>query len=150
MFLLCRIRLGQPYFFRLTPLNYFDMEVKYLFAGTLLVCDPELPANCTFFWAGQVASPDNKVDIIAFRTNSTADFKPMLEKDLAALKSMEQTDNVKAQIAFIQKTLHQMSDSVFVKTPDKALLESAAQGLKLSKLSAGDVVYLSGVAAVMR
>ncbi|MCI7420816.1 MAG: hypothetical protein ACI4OE_03845 [Alphaproteobacteria bacterium] len=126
------------------------MEVKYLFAGTLLVCDPELPANCTFFWAGQLTSPDNKVDIIAFRTNSTADFKPMLEKDLAALKSMEQTDNVKAQIAFIQKTLHQMSDSVFVKTPDKALLESAAQGLKLSKLSAGDVVYLSGVAAVMR
>lgn len=150
MFLLCRIRLGQPYFFRLTPLNYFDMEVKYLFAGTLLVCDPELPANCTFFWAGQLTSPDNKVDIIAFRTNSTADFKPMMEKDLAALKSMEQTDNVKAQIAFIQKTLHQMSDSVFVKTPDKALLESAAQGLKLSKLSAGDVVYLSGVAAVMR
>lgn len=126
------------------------MEVKYLFAGTLLVCDPELPANCTFFWAGQLTSPDNKVDIIAFRTNSTADFKPMMEKDLAALKSMEQTDNVKAQIAFIQKTLHQMSDSVFVKTPDKALLESAAQGLKLSKLSAGDVVYLSGVAAVMR
>ena len=126
------------------------MEVKYLFAGTLLVCDPELPANCTFFWAGQLTSPDNKVDIIAFRTNSTADFKPMLEKDLAALKSMEQTDNVKAQIAFIQKTLHQMSDSVFVKTPDKALLESAAKGLKLSKLSAGDVVYLSGVAAVMR
>lgn len=126
------------------------MEVKYLFAGTLLVCDPELPANCTFFWAGQLTSPDNKVDIIAFRTNSTADFKPMLEKDLAALKSMEQTDNVKAQIAFIQKTLHQMSDSVFVKTPDKALLESAAQGLKLRKLSAGDVVYLSGVAAVMR
>ena len=126
------------------------MEVKYLFAGTLLVCDPELPANCTFFWAGQLTSPDNKVDIIAFRTNSTADFKPMLEKDLAALKSMEQTDNVKAQIAFIQKTLHQMSDCVFVKTPDKALLESAAQGLKLSKLSAGDVVYLSGVAAVMR
>lgn len=126
------------------------MEVKYLFAGTLLVCDPELPANCTFFWAGQLTSPDNKVDIIAFRTNSTADFKPMLEKDLAALKSMEQTDNVKAQIAFIQKTLHQMSDSVFVKTPDKALLESAAQGLKLSKLSAGDVVYLSGVAAVIQ
>ena len=126
------------------------MEVKYLFAGTLLVCDPELPANCTFFWAGQLTSPDNKVDIIAFLTNSTADFKPMLEKDLAALKSMEQIDNVKAQIALIQKTLHQMSDSVFVKTPDKALLESAAQGLKLSKLSAGDVVYLSGVAAVMR
>lgn len=126
------------------------MEVKYLFAGTLLVCDPELPANCTFFWAGQLTSPDNKVDIIAFRTNSTADFKPMLEKDLAALKSMEQTDNVKAQIAFIQKTLHQMSDSVFVKTPDKALLESAAQGLKLSKLSADDAVYLSGIAAVMR
>lgn len=126
------------------------MEVKYLFAGTLLVCDPELPANCTFFWAGQLTSPDNKVDIIAFRTNSTADFKPMLEKDLAALKSMEQTDNVKAQIAFIQKTLHQMSDSVFVKTPDKALLESAAQGLKLSKLTADDAVYLSGIAAVIQ
>lgn len=126
------------------------MDVKYLFAGTLLVCDPELPANCTFFWAGQLTSPDNKVDIIAFRTNSTADFKPMLEKDLAALKSMEQTDNVKAQIAFIQKTLHQMSDSVFVKTPDKALLESAAQGLKLSKLTADDAVYLSGIAAVIQ
>lgn len=126
------------------------MEVKYLFAGTLLVCDPELPANCTFLWLGTIASPDNKVDIIAFRTNSTADFKPMLEKDLASLKSMEQTDNVKAQITFIQKILYQMSESVFVKTPDKALLEGAAKGLKLSKLTADDVVYLSGVAAVMR
>ncbi|HBO49963.1 MAG TPA: hypothetical protein DD619_04155 [Alphaproteobacteria bacterium] len=121
-----------------------------MFAGTLLVCDADLPANCTFLWLGTIASSDNKVDIIAFRTNSTADFKPMLEKDLASLKSMEQTDNVKAQIAFIQKILYQMSESVFVKTPDKALLDGAAKGLKLSKLTADDVVYLSGVAAVIR
>lgn len=126
------------------------MDVKYLFAGTLLVCDTNLPANCTFLWLGTVISPNNKVDIIAFRTNSSTDFKPMLEKDLAALKDMEQTDNVKAQISFIEQILRQMSDTVFVKTPDKALLESAAKCLKLSKLTADDTVYLLGVTAVIR
>ena len=126
------------------------MEVKYLFAGTLLVCDTNLPANCTFLWLGTVISPNNKVDIIAFRTNSSTDFKPMLEKDLAALKNMEQTDNVKAQISFIEQILREMSDTIFVKTPDKALLESAAKCLKLSKLTADDTVYLSGVTAVIR
>lgn len=126
------------------------MDVKYLFAGTLLVCDTNLPANCTFLWLGTVISPNNKVDIIAFRTNSSADFKPMLEKDLAALKNMEQTDNVKAQISFIEQILREMSDTIFVKTPDKALLESAAKCLKLSKLTADDTVYLSGVTAVIR
>lgn len=126
------------------------MDVKYLFAGTLLVCDTNLPANCTFLWLGTAISPNNKVDIIAFRTNSSTDFKPMLEKDLAALKNMEQTDNVKAQISFIEQILRQMSDTVFVKTPDKALLESAAKCLKLSKLTADDTVYLLGVTAVIR
>lgn len=126
------------------------MDVKYLFAGTLLVCDTNLPANCTFLWLGTVISPNNKVDIIAFRTNSSTDFKPMLEKDLAALKDMEQTDNVKAQISFIEQILRQMSDTIFVKTPDKALLESAAKCLKLSKLTADDTVYLLGVTAVIR
>lgn len=126
------------------------MDVKYLFAGTLLVCDTNLPANCTFLWLGTVISPNNKVDIIAFRTNSSADFKPMLEKDLVALKNMEQTDNVKAQISFIEQILREMSDTIFVKTPDKALLESAAKCLKLSKLTADDTVYLSGVTAVIR
>lgn len=126
------------------------MDVKYLFAGTLLVCDTNLPANCTFLWLGTVISPNNKVDIIAFRTNSSTDFKPMLEKDLAALKNMEQTDNVKAQISFIEQILREMSDTIFVKTPDKALLESAAKCLKLSKLTADDTVYLSGVTAVIR
>lgn len=126
------------------------MDVKYLFAGTLLVCDTNLPANCTFLWLGTVISPNNKVDIIAFRTNSSADFKPMLEKDLAALKNMEQTDNVKAQISFIEQILREMSDTIFVKTPDKALLESAAKCLKLSKLTADDTIYLLGVTAVIR
>lgn len=126
------------------------MDVKYLFAGTLLVCDTNLPANCTFLWLGTVISPNNKVDIIAFRTNSSADFKPMLEKDLVALKNMEQTGNVKAQISFIEQILREMSDTIFVKTPDKALLESAAKCLKLSKLTADDTVYLSGVTAVIR
>ncbi len=121
-----------------------------MFAGTLLVCDTNLPANCTFLWLGTVISPNNKVDIIAFRTNSSADFKPMLEKDLVALKNMEQTGNVKAQISFIEQILREMSDTIFVKTPDKALLESAAKCLKLSKLTADDTVYLSGVTAVIR
>ena len=121
-----------------------------MFAGTLLVCDTNLPANCTFLWLGTVISPNNKVDIIAFRTNSSTDFKPMLEKDLAALKNMEQTDNVKAQISFIEQILREMSDTIFVKTPDKALLESAAKCFKLSKLTADDTVYLSGVTAVIR
>ncbi len=140
----------QPYFFRLTPLNYFDMEEKYLFAGTLLVCDTNLSANCTFLWLGTLVSTNNKVDIIAFRTNSPADFKPMLEKDLATLKDMEQTGNVKAQISYIEQILRQMSDIIFVKKPDKALLESAAKYFKLSKLTADDTVYLSGVTDVIR
>lgn len=123
---------------------------KFMLASTLLVCDANLPAGCTFFWAGPLDSENELVDIIVFRTNTTSDFKPMLKKDLNALKAMKPTDNVKAQITFIQNTLHKMSTPAFVHTPKQILLDTVAKGLKLSSLTADDVVYLSGVSSVIK
>ena len=123
---------------------------KFILAGVILVCDANLPAGCTFYWAGSLKSTNNTIDILAFRTNKTSDFEPILKKDLEALRAMKQTDNVKAQITFIQNTLHKMSTPAFVHTPKQILLDTVAKGLKLSSLTADDVVYLSGVSSVIK
>ena len=123
---------------------------KFILAGVILVCDANLPAGCTFYWAGSLKSTNNTIDIIAFRTNKTSDFEPIIKKDLEALRAMKQTDNVKAQISFILRILHAMSDKLFVHVPDKNLLNTVANGLKLSSLTANDVVYLSGVSQIIK
>lgn len=123
---------------------------KFMLASTLLVCDANLPTSCTFFWAGSLVSENEHVDVIAFRTNTTSNFKSMLKKDLDALKAMKQTDNVKAQITFIQNTLLKMSTPAFIHTPKQILLNTVAKGLKLPSLIADDVVYLSGVSSISK
>lgn len=122
---------------------------KFLFAGNLLVCDTNLPAGCSFLWTGTLTSSNNKVEVVSFRTDKTSEFKPMLEKDLAELKTLAQTNNVKAQIAFIEQLLLQMSNSALIKTPSQSLIDCAGKCTK-QKLTANDVVYLSGVSAVIK
>lgn len=123
---------------------------KFMLASLLLVCDPDLPAKCTFFWLGTINSESNRIDLIAFKTDKKSEIRGMLENDLKTLKTFKQTPNVKQQIVFIENTLKTMSDSIFVKKPAKNLLEAAARGLKLNKLEEEDVIYLSWVCGVVR
>lgn len=44
------------------------------------------------------------------------------------LQDMEQTDSVKQQIAFIEKTLSETKNPVFIKVPDQQMLD-VAQGI---------------------
>lgn len=123
---------------------------KFMLSSLLLVCDPNLPAKCTFFWLGTINSDNNKIELIAFRTDKKSEIQGMLENDLKTLKTFEQTPNVKQQIAFIENTLKTMSNSIFVKQPAKSILETAARGLKLNKLEDKDVIYLSWVCGVIK
>lgn len=106
--------------------------------------------NARFFWLGTIVSENNKIELIAFRTDKKSEIQGMLENDLKTLKTFEQTPNVKQQIAFIENTLKTMSNSIFVKQPAKSILETAARGLKLNKLEDKDVIYLSWVCGVIR
>lgn len=102
------------------------------------------------FWLGTIVSENNKIELIAFRTDKKSEIQGMLENDLKTLKTLEQTPNVKRQVAFIENTLKTMSNSIFVKQPAKSLLETAARGLKLNNLEDKDVIYLSWVCGVVR
>ena len=123
---------------------------KFMLSSLILVCDPNLPAKCTFFWLRTINSENNKIELIAIRTDKKSEIKGMLENDLKTLKTFEQTPNVKQQIAFIENTLKTMSNSIFVKQPAKSILETAARGLKLNKLEDKDVIYLSWVCGVIK
>ena len=46
---------------------------KFMLSSLLLVCDPNLPAKCTFFWLGTINSENNKIELIAFRTDKKSE-----------------------------------------------------------------------------
>lgn len=84
------------------------------------------------------------------------EFVPLLEKDLKILQDMEQTDSVKQQIAFIEKTLSETKNPVFIKVPDQQMLD-VAQGIVSQYLrnnnypvrfTRENVIYTSGIIAV--
>lgn len=132
-------------------------RTEFRFHGTLLVPAATMNSVCNFLWLGTLTAPDNQVDVIAFKTDKPDDFVPMLEKDLACLKDMEQTDGIKGQIAFIEKTLQEIADPVFVKVPEQPMLD-AAQNLVANALwrnrdslsvrfTRDNTIYTSGVVA---
>lgn len=78
---------------------------KFHFQGTLLVPSKNIETSLNFFWAGSLKAENNEVFVIVFKAENKDEFVPLLEKDLKILQDMEQTDSVKRQIAFIEKTL---------------------------------------------
>ncbi len=98
---------------------------------------------------------NNEVFVIVFKAENKDEFVPLLEKDLKILQDMEQTDSVKRQIAFIEKTLSETKNPVFVKVPDQQMLD-AAQGIVSQYLRSDNypvrftkenVIYTSGIIA---
>ena len=133
------------------------METKeFRFQGTLLVPVKNVKTNMNFFWVGTLRSENNEVFIIVFKAENKDEFVPLLEKDLKILQDMEQTTSVKQQIAFIEKTLSEVKNPVFVKDADKQMLDAAysvvSQYLRnncsLAKFTRENVIYTSGIVAV--
>lgn len=110
-----------------------------------MVPDTTLPAQCDFIWLGTVNSADNTVNILAFRTNNKNNFAKILAKNLAVLKELQLTQNVKNQIDFIEKTLFELSSPLYVKTPPQELLDIVAKKMKIKTLLPEQVIYTSGV-----
>lgn len=133
------------------------METKeFRFQGTLLVPVKNVKTNMNFFWVGTLRSENNEVFVIAFKAENKDEIVPLLEKDLKDLQDMEQTDGVKQQIAFIEKTLSEVKNPVFVKDADHKLLDAAysvvSQYLRNNcspaKFTRENVIYTSGIVAV--
>lgn len=101
---------------------------KFRFQGTLLVPVKNIETSLNFFWAGSLKAENNEVFVIVFKAENKDEFVPLLEKDLKILQDMEQTDSVKQQIAFIEKTLSETKNPVFIKVPDQQMLD-VAQGI---------------------
>ena len=130
-------------------------RTEFRFQGTLLVPVANMNSQCNFLWLGTLNAPDNQVYVIAFKTNKPENFVPMMEEDLKVLQSMEQTDGIKQQINFIEKTLKEVSEPVFVKVPEQPMLDAAQElvdkalwknGQRLSvRFTRDNTIYTSGV-----
>ena len=134
---------------------------RYTFAGTLFVPVANLGTQFSFVWGGTLTSTDNKVDIILFKTDTKEKIIPLLEEDLKELQKLEQTNNIKAQIAFIEQALGQLPEgSVWRKVPEENLLQAAnqlvcnilaQQGKSLQMpFTKENVLYTSGVSGVYK
>ena len=112
-------------------------------------------------WGGTLTSSDNKVNVILCKTDTKEKIIPLLEEDLKELQKLEQTENIKVQIAFIEQALGQLPEgSVWRKVPDVALLQAtnqlvcnilAQQGKSLQMpFTKENVLYTSGVSGVYK
>ena len=133
------------------------METKeFRFQGTLLVPVKNVKTNMNFFWVGTLRSENNEVFIIVFKAENKDEFVPLLEKDLKNLQDMEQTASVKQQIAFIEKTLSEVKNPVFVKDADKQMLDAAysvvsrylRNNCSPASFTRENVIYTSGIVAI--
>lgn len=130
-------------------------RTEFRFQGTLLVPVANMDSQCKFLWLGTLNAPDNQVYVIAFKTDNPENFVPMMEEDLKVLQAMEQTDGIKRQINFIEKTLEEVSEPVFVKVPEQPMLDAAQSlveralwqnGQRLSvRFTRDNTIYTSGV-----
>ncbi len=125
---------------------------KFRFQGTLLVPVKNIETSLN----GSLKAENNEVFVIVFKAENKDEFVPLLEKDLKILQDMEQTDSVKQQIAFIEKTLSETKNPVFIKVPDQQMLD-VAQGIVSQYLrnnnypvrfTRENVIYTSGIIAV--
>lgn len=109
-------------------------------------------------WTGSLYSSDTTVDVIAFNTSKKDDFARLLQENLDALRKQEPSDRILNQISFIERTLSEMSDSVFIKRPEESLLEAASRQVSdfmrrggvyvQPHLTRDNTIYLAGVSAM--
>lgn len=128
------------------------------FRGTLLVPVEAWAFSCNFLWTGSLHSSDATVNVIAFNSSKKDDFSRLLQENLDALRKQEPSDCILNQISFIERTLSEMSDSVFIKRPEESLLEAASKlvsdfmrkrGVHVQpRLTRDNTIYLAGVSAM--
>ncbi|MBE6454328.1 MAG: hypothetical protein E7017_05555 [Alphaproteobacteria bacterium] len=81
-----------------------------------------------------------------------------MKEDLEALRKLEPTDNVVAQIKWINNTLAEVSNSVMVKEPEQPMLDAASkvvsdmlyrQGRNFNqRFTTQNVIYTSGISGI--
>lgn len=130
-----------------------EKNLRVALNGTLLVPVGNT-INLNFVWLGTLRSSDNTVQVIGLKSNNKEDFINLLDEDLETLKKQEPSNNIQAQIGWIEKTLAEISDSVFVKKPEKEMLEAAQNMVSESlrwngkylpeRFSPENVIYTSG------
>ena len=128
------------------------------FQGTLLVPVEVWVSPCNFLWTGSLHSSDATVNVIAFNSSQKDDFSRLLQENLDALRKQKPSDCILNQISFIECTLSEMSDSVFIKRPEESLLEAASKqvsdfmrkrGVHVQPRLTGDnTIYLAAVSAM--
>ena len=138
-----------------TEMNGKKHEVH--FSGNLLVPVSD-NIDLNFLWLGTLNAPDNTVYVIGFKSDKKEDFVPLMEADLKMLKEKEPCDSITAQIQWIQKMLTEVSDSIWVKTPEKPMLDAAnkmvndalrRQGKYIDlNFTEENTIYTSGVVAM--
>ena len=114
--------------------------------------------NLNFIWLGTLNSPDNTVYVIGFKTDKKEDFISLMNADLKALKEKEPNDSITSQIQWIEKMLTEVTDSVWVKTPEQTMLDVAnkmindalrGQGKYINtRFTAENTIYTSGVTSM--
>lgn len=127
-------------------------KVKPHFASTFLVPMPKQDNNYSFYWLGTLENENERVDIIAFNCDNKNGFIPLLKSDLSKLlhlrrqgskdvakmkiagevykAKLQEMRNIKRQIRFIERTIAEMNNPVFVKSPSEYLLKTVSNKLK--------------------
>ena len=130
---------------------------RVMFSGNLLVpVGNNIKFN--FAWLGSISNSDNTVQIIAFKSNNREDFINLMKEDLEELNKLEATDNVVAQIKWINNTLAEVSNSVMVKKPEQPMLDAAnkvvydvlyRQGIVFNqRFTPENTIYTSGISGI--
>lgn len=101
-----------------------------------------------FKWVGTLNLSNNEISnevhVILFACSSVNGIRELIEKCIREFKAGPQDFKVCNNIAYLEKLLKQMSQSIFCKELGQALLETIADKLQLT-LDARDIIYLSGV-----
>jgi len=137
--------------------KFNEKNQRVIFSGNLLVSVGN-NIDFNFVWLGSISNSDNTVQIIAFKSNNKEDFINLMKEDLEALRKLEPTDNVVAQIKWINNTLAEVSNSVMVKEPEQPMLDAASkvvsdmlyrQGRNFNqRFTTQNVIYTSGISGI--
>lgn len=124
------------------------------FAGQLFVVAPEYLENQDYkvrYLGNAVAAGKNTVNVLAVNAKNADEIINALEydKNLVAesIQTSKDKNSLQKQLDFLNSSIEMMNNSVFVKTPDNALLEFTSN--KMNKtITTGDVKYLSGISHI--
>lgn len=137
--------------------KFNEKNQRVIFSGNLLVpVGNNIKLN--FVWLGSISNSDNTVQIIALKSNNREDFINLMKEDLEELNKLEMTDNVVAQIKWINNTLAEVSNSVMVKRPEQPMLDAAnkvvsdilyRQGIVFNqRFTPENTIYTSGISGI--